>query len=186
MERLDGVALRFLCDGIDTPGVGKPLFAILHNERSRDVLRRRVCQICQDPLRSAICMNQGERDGIFPLINDGLPMCDDCAGLALAQCPGLRRAADAGRLRLYRTDGWRFAPMRLGMVPESRGGNPRLNRLLAAERGPVFSGVKLLLTRFRQIDPATLAAVASTRQDDCTDAQIAPMAGALMPHSGKE
>lgn len=148
-EELDGRPIRFLCDGIETPGVGKPAFAILHNERSRDVVRRRICQICRKRLPDGgICMNQGERDGMFPLINDGLPMCEPCAALALRQCPGLTRAAAAGRLRIYRARDWLHAPVMLGPKPESAGGNPRVNALLAAERGPVFSVIKLVLTRF--------------------------------------
>jgi len=150
--KLDGHAMRFICEGINTPGVGKPLFKILHNDRCRSVLRDRVCQICRARLpKDPICINQGETDGIYPLINDGLPMCVPCAALSLAQCPGLQRAETVGRLRLWRASAWLHAPILLKPVPHERGGNPHLNALLAMERGPVFSGVKLLLTRFRAI-----------------------------------
>ena len=158
-ERLDGRPLRFLCDGIDTPGAGKPMFAILHNERSREVVRRRLCQICRrDLVGGGICMNQGEREGIYPLINDGMPMCDPCAAMAVAQCPGLQRALSANRLKVYRARDWLHAPVLIGALPESQGGNPYVNALLAKERGPVFSGIKLALTRFSSVNPAMLSA----------------------------
>lgn len=158
-ERIGRREMRFLCDGIDSPGVGKPLFAILHNERCRDVIRRRVCQICRTHMPGeVVCMNHGETEGMMPLINDGLPMCMPCAALALAQCPGLRRAAAADRLRIWVAQDWMPAPVLLGLVPVERGGNPHVNALLAKERGPVFSGIKLVLTRFRQCLPAEIVA----------------------------
>lgn len=156
-ERLDGKPLRFLCDGIESPGVGKPIFATLHNERSRTVVHDRLCQICRKPLSDGgVCMNQGERDGFYPLINDGLPMCDPCAALALEQCPGLQRAHGVGQLRIYRAKGWLHAPVLLGPKPEAEGGNPKVNALLAVERGPVFAGIKLVLTRFSTVDAKDL------------------------------
>lgn len=158
-ERLDGIDVRFLCDGVEAPGVGKPLFKTLHNARSRDLIRNRLCQLCKTHLPGGgICMNQGENHGLYPLINDGLPMCDPCAVLALAQCPGLQRAAAGGKLRLWRASHWLHAPVLLGVVPEERGGNPIINALLERERGRVFSGIKLVLTRFRSVDPKELAA----------------------------
>ncbi len=151
-ERIGGMSLRFLCDGIDTPGVGKPMFKVLHNERCRDVIRRRVCQICRGPLGGdRVAMNMGEREGLYPLINDGLPMCRGCAELALAQCPGLQKAAQTGWLRMWHAIDWIFAPVVLGPVPPENGGNPHVNALLAKECEPVFSGVKLVLTRFRSL-----------------------------------
>lgn len=156
-ERLDGRALRFFCDGIDSPGTGKPMFATLHNERSREVVHRRLCQICRHPLPAGpVCMNQGEREGIFPLINDGLPMCKPCAALAIVQCPGLHRAAAAGKLRIWQAWEWDHAPVVLVPRPETQGGNPRVNALLAKERGPVFSGIKLVLRRFNQVSAETV------------------------------
>jgi hypothetical protein len=156
-ERFEGIPLRFLCEGVDTLGVGKPLFKMLHNDRCRDVLHRRVCQICRTPLPAApICVNQGEREGIYPLINDGLPMCAPCAALALAQCPGLQAAEAAGRLRIWEASAWRHAPVLRATVPRARGGNPHVNDLLLREFGPVFSGMKLVLTKFRQIQSVDL------------------------------
>ena len=156
-EKLDGRPLRFLCDGIDSPGVGKPMFKVLHNERCRAVLRERICQICCTPLPDdAICMNQGELEGMYPLINDGLPMCSPCAALALAQCPGLQRLEASGRLHIWKASKWLHAPILIGPTPEAQGGNPHVNALLARERGPVFSGIKLALTRFHTLRAADL------------------------------
>lgn len=156
-EKLDGRGLRFLCEGIDSPGVGKPLFKVLHNDRCRTVLKLRICQICRRPLPDdVICMNQGELEGMYPLINDGLPMCSSCAALALAQCPGLQRAEAAGRLRIWRVSTWLHAPVLIGPKSEEQGGNPHVNALLARERGPVFSGIKLVLTRFRRMSASDL------------------------------
>lgn len=45
----------------------------------------------------------------------------------------------------------------LGIVPESRGGNPHVNALLRREPGRVFSGIKLVLTRFQRVDIAELS-----------------------------
>lgn len=158
-EHLEGKRLRFLCDGVDRPGLGRPRFKTLHNERCRDLIRTRSCQICRrhyPPGAKVICMNQGERDWLYPLINDGLPMCDDCAALALRQCPGLQRAMAAGLLKVYRAWTWAFAPVLIGKADPATGGNPKVNALLDRERGPVFSGIKLLLTGFQAIDPGAL------------------------------
>jgi hypothetical protein len=161
-ERIGRHSLRFICDGPNTPGQGRPMFKTLHNERCRDLIRRRLCQICRAALPAeAICMNQGEREGIYPLINDGLPMCRPCAVLALEQCPGLRRASEAGELRIWRAAAWEYAPVLIGMADPANGGNPALNALLAKERGSVFSGVKLVLTRFGGISASVLVATAA-------------------------
>ncbi|UEM07996.1 hypothetical protein JL101_035695 (plasmid) [Skermanella rosea] len=160
-ETIGGNRLRFMCDGIDTPGEGRPVFKIMHLERSRHVVAHRLCQICCEPLpASSICMNQGEREGFHPLINDGLPMCEPCASLSIRHCPGLKRAAAAGRLHVFRASDWDLAPVILGPVPEAKGGCRRVNELLAKERGPVFGYVKLVLRRFSTISPDAIAEAA--------------------------
>lgn len=157
-EHWRGKRIRMLCEGVNTPGVGKPMFSSLHNDRCREVVKQRLCQICrlrqQGPM---YCMNSGELDHFAPLINDGLPMCAEHAALSLQHCPALQQREAAGTLRIYRTMTWDVAPIILGIVPEAKGGHPEVNRLVGEgnARGEMtFGGIKLVLRTYELVTPA--------------------------------
>lgn len=148
-QRWNGRTLTMLSEGVDTPGVGKPLFKMLHADRCRHVIVDSLCQMCVQPLESlVVCVNQGQTDRFRPLINDGLPMHPDCAREAFAACPGMQRHAAAGVLRAWEAPkgGWIEAPVLLGTAPESAGGDARVNHLIRTSMVDIFTGPKLVLT----------------------------------------
>lgn len=149
-ERWSGQRLAMLCEGINQQ-TGKPLFAMLHADRCREVLRNSTCQMCLQALPKRVwTINQDQRDGGRPLISDGLPMCPECAIGAFQACPGMQRQAEESMLRVWESplSAWLFAPVLLGPVPVNKGGDERTNTLLRKARGPVFTGPKLVLTKF--------------------------------------
>lgn len=153
--------LKFTSDGVSKPGIGKPLFKIIHADRARAVLDQDVCQICcrrLDPER--IVMNSNTYLQGLPLISDGLPMHPACAAVAYDACIGLRNNHEAGRLRIYAVpkDGWTLAPKVLGMMPVPPG-DPRTNALLA-KHGKLYAGPDLQLRRFRSVTVADLRQMA--------------------------
>lgn len=140
---LQGVS--FLSEGVDHPE-GKPMFKMLHQDRCRYVVRRRLCQMTLQPLQAWVyVMNQGQRDQIGPVISDGLPMNLDGARMAYEQCPGLQAQAASGGLRIYRVPlgAWILAPVILRPRDPQEGGDERVNRLL--EGGLLYAGPRLVL-----------------------------------------
>lgn len=87
-------------------GEGRPVLGKLHEGRQRECMLRRLCQVCRTPIpHGGIAMGahswstmRGKR---VPLYTEP-PACLACAALALAHCPGLRRAREAGPLPVYR------------------------------------------------------------------------------------
>lgn len=150
--------LDWLTEGADAPE-GKPLFKMLHQDRCRYVIQRRLCQMTLRPLQAwVICMNQGQRDHIGPVISDGLPMNPDGARMALEQCPGLQRQAEAGHLHIFRVplDLWTLAPVMLRPRSPEEGGDERVNALLGA--GRLWAGPRLVLSPgATRIDPDRIA-----------------------------
>lgn len=145
--------LRFVSDGPNRPGDGKPLFTVLHADRCREVLERRLCQMCVKPLpRTFICVTSGTTLQGLPLVVDGLPMCPGCAVAAFEACPGLQRNESAGRLRIFALDhgGFSFAPKVLGFA-EGPGSDERTNALIR-KHGKIYSGPDLVLHAFRRLD----------------------------------
>ena len=160
-ETLRGLQpLLFLSEGVNAPGEGKPMFKMLHQDRCREVIRLRLCQMTLRPLHAwVICMNQGQRDPLGPVISDGLPMNPDGARTAFEQCPGLQAQAAAGSLRIWRVPllAWKLAPVILGHrdPPE---GDERVNAILQHMR--LYAGPRLVLdgNRARRITPDDLMA----------------------------
>ena len=153
-ETWGGHRLAMLSEGVDAPGLGKPLFKMLHADRCRAVLRSGLCQMCCEPLpRHVVTMNQGQADTGRPLISDGLPMCPACGLDAYHACPGLQRQAREGKLRIWWSPrgAWVCAPVILGAVSPEHGGDERINALLARV-GQVWTGPKLVLTEARVMD----------------------------------
>jgi len=162
MERWNGQKLTMLCSGIEAPQ-GKPCFSMLHQERTRRVVREQLCQMCVRPMPADLVgFNQGQRLEGFPLLRDGLPMCPSCALEAFRACPGMARQADAGHLSIWRCyrGHWRTAPTIIRPVPVARGGVAAVNELLLATRQPVFSGPDLQLLQFTRITLDDLEALA--------------------------
>lgn len=158
-ERWGGQELDMLCEGVDAP-TGKPVFKILHADRTREVVRHGLCQMCLSPLPSrVVTVNQDQRDRERPLISDGLPMCPACAAAAFRVCPGMQRQHVSGDLRVWASPrgAWLLAPVLLGLTPVSQGGDPIINALLMRARRLVFTGPKLVLTSFEPIDALDLA-----------------------------
>lgn len=153
-EKWAGQKLLMLSDGIDRRE-GKPLFKMLHADRCRYVLRHALCQMCLECLPNrVVTINQGEVDGLRPLISDGLPMCPQCALEAVRACPGMQRQYAAGTLRMWcsASGAWNFAPVMLRPIPNYSGGDAEINRLLMTWAPRiVFRGPKLVLSRFIQI-----------------------------------
>lgn len=148
----------FLSEGVDHPE-GKPMFKMLHQDRCRYVVRRRLCQMTLQPLQAWVyAMNQGQRDRIGPVISDGLPMNLDGARTAYEQCPGLQAQAASGALHIYRVPlgAWVVAPVILRPRDPQDGGDERVNQLLRA--GPLYSGPRLVLNPMtaRRVSPDDL------------------------------
>lgn len=164
METWAGRAFVMLSEGVDAIGSGKPMFTMLHADRARRVIRERRCQMCCQPLPArVITMNQGQMDGVRPLISDGLPMCPHCALDAFHACPGLQRQARSGALRIWLSPvgAWDFAPVLLGQVPPERGGDERVNALIRRYEQQVWTGPKLVLTQGRLLDQHDLLRMAT-------------------------
>ncbi|HUY05040.1 MAG TPA: hypothetical protein VMV33_17320 [Rhodocyclaceae bacterium] len=159
-EEWEGVSLSMISEGVDAPA-GKPLFAMVHADRARRVIRELWCQMCLADLPPVVLVvNQGQVDRHRPVINDGLPMCWSCASAAVRACPGMQRQAAEGTLRIWRVNrgAWLHAPVLLGVVPVERGGDEAVNALVRAARGRLFTGPKLVLMEWEQVLPGALDA----------------------------
>jgi hypothetical protein len=162
-ERWCGHWLSMLSEGV-TAFDGKPLFKMLHADRCREVIRKGWCQICLSDLPdTVIAVNQGQADVGRPLISDGLPMCPRCALEAFESCPGMQRQQQQGALHFWATKAgyWLQAPVLLGCVPESEGGDERVNDLLARQPCRVFTGPKLVLAAAVDVSLLDLRSMAS-------------------------
>lgn len=158
-ERWGKHSIWMLSESVSAPGDGKPLFKMLHADRCRQVIKRGLCQMCLSMLPAqVVTVNQGQRDGFNPLISDGLPMCPRCALEALESCPGMQRQEEQGALRMWLSlyDRWLIAPVALGEVPASKGGDERLNALLRSWPDPIFTGPKLVVLGAQRIRPEDL------------------------------
>lgn len=165
-ETWNGKRMGMLCDGVDDP-TGKPVFKILHGERTRRVVREELCQMCVRPMpRDLVGFNSGECLGIRPLLRDGLPMCPGCALAAFEACPGLRRQADGRTLRVYavRRGAWEYAPVINGYALPEDGGSAEVNELAATTPGGLWSGPDLLLTEWKRISVMDLRVAAMKKR----------------------
>ena len=146
---IDGRTLRMLSEGVNAPGTGKPLFKVTHNDRVREVILKRVCQMCMEPLpHRVVTFNQAQVDQRRPLISDGLPMCPHCALEAFEACPGMQAQKERGQLRCWISPvgAWLHAPVVLGPRDPRDGGDERVNALIMKDRALLYSGPKLVLT----------------------------------------
>lgn len=162
-ERWAGKRLAMLCDGINKPGAGKPVFGALHGTRTRLVVRDRLCQMCLRPIpATAVGFNQGQVLRGRPLLRDGLPMHPACAMEAVRACPGMARQEEAGTLRIWRCqrDAWDFAPVLNRFRLPAHGGNTAINALLLDSREPVYSGPDILLATWARLSLSDLEAMA--------------------------
>lgn len=164
MERWCGRRVAMLCEGVDAPS-GKPLFTILHGERTRRVVRELLCQMCVAPLPAVVvCFSTSAfTDPAYrgrPVIRDGLPMCRACAVEAFDACPGLQRNEAGGRLRIWQTErgSWDHLLVANREVDAAKGGDPRINGLVRQHGGTIYSGPDLHLRTFRRLSLAELRA----------------------------
>lgn len=169
-ERWNGKRWPMLCEGVDAPS-GKPLFTILHGERTRRVVRERLCQMCVRPMPPVVvaysthAFSQPEYGG-RPVIRDGLPMCPSCALAAFRFCPGLQRHESEGRLRIWKTapGAWDHLLVVNGEAAIGPGVDPRVNALVRQHGGTIYSGPDLLLREFHRMPLIDLVGLAAAQE----------------------
>lgn len=141
-----------LTEGI-TAFEGKPIFSMLHVDRSREVIRENLCQMCVGPLPKLVyAVGQGREYKGMPLLTDGLPMCLNCALEALNACPGMHKQIAAGRPPLFFScarGAWVCVPLLVGSDSEYE----NVNHVVRAHRGEVTGGFGLALTSWKRIVP---------------------------------
>jgi hypothetical protein len=154
--------MLYFSAGGHAPGVGRPMFKVLHEDRCRALLSLDLCQMCGEALGpSRVCVGTGSRRGVLPLVSDGLPMHAPCARVACEACPGLQRREATRTLHLYRVDGslqngaLRPAPRLLAAISPAQGGMEDVNALIR-KHGVVVAGPDVVLTRFMRIQLADL------------------------------
>lgn len=153
--------LRFVAEGVNAPGQGKPLYSTLHGDRCREVLARDLCQICVRPLDAArYAVSYGKTIEGRPLISDGLPMHPWCVLAAYRACPALPAREAEETLRIWRTirGAYDLVPIVLGIV-DGPGADAGTNDLVR-RFGRIFSGPDMLLTRWAHVSLTELADLA--------------------------
>lgn len=133
-------------------GRGEPVWGKISEERQRECVVRRLCQVCHRPIRRGPGYNlvplrpiqlAGEVRGAS---NEPLT-CHVCAGVSMKACPALRRLVSSGVVQVLEVADYIVAPQLLGPVcpPSDEPG-----RLGLADLVP---------TRFRRLDDAEVAAL---------------------------
>ncbi|MEN2980904.1 hypothetical protein P7L78_22185 [Tistrella bauzanensis] len=162
-ERWGGDRLLIIDDGVDAPGVGRPLFTRLHHGRCRRVVQARLCQICAQPLgKACIAISHGRTHAGHPLIRDGYPMHDACAGRALTACPALQRGITDRSLRcwLVPTGQWARLWVKIG-IATGKDADERVNDMVRGTDGQIVSGPDLVLLRHTPMRADDLMALAA-------------------------
>lgn len=153
-EKWGGQYMDMLSEGI-TALEGKPLFAMLHVDRCREVVREGLCQMCVGPLpKQVYAINQGRMHENRPHLTDGLPMCLDCVLEALNACPGMHKQIEAGwppRFFSCPRGAWLYVPSLVGADSE----HENVNRVVRDNRGPVCGGMGMALTSWKRVEPVT-------------------------------
>ena len=141
-------------------GQGRPVLGKMSETRQREVVARRLCQVCREPLLGgcgyALEPPHGTcRIGLvpFPLMLEPLA-CERCARLALAHCPGVRRFMSDPAYAVLRVT--RYEPVAQLIGPDGSG--DEVDQALAAYQGdePPVGYLKLALTAFSRVAPTDL------------------------------
>lgn len=146
---LDGRPAIFRATG--RAGDGQPEWGIMSEERQRECVLRRKCQVCHRPLRPRAAFNlvQPRDIGLGVPATDEPPTCDRCVPTVLRLCPGVRRQLDAGVALLARVLDYGIA---ITPVQRAEGGNDDLNQALDGWRGePPIGMCQVLLHRLERV-----------------------------------
>jgi len=122
---------------IQRPGRGVPILGKMDEQRQRECMALRLCQVCHLPvgapayaIESPAECRLPDRMIPMPLILEPLA-CVECARKALAICPGLARAREAGTLRCFEVRDYLLIAQYVGPA----GNNDALDRALRRWKG---------------------------------------------------
>jgi hypothetical protein len=151
---LGGHAALFRADG--KPGTGQPEWGIMSEERQRECVVKRRCQVCHRTLKMGFAYNLVMPRQILgmPATNEPLT-CEACVPMVLRYCPGVRRQIEGGVALLARVRDYTVA---LTVVQPADGGNEDLNLALKQWRGaPPVGFCQVLLVEYDRVTVGELA-----------------------------
>lgn len=156
-KMLGGHAALFRASG--KPGQGTPEWGIMSEDRQRECVVKRRCQVCHRSLVMGRAYNLVITKPILgcPATNDPLT-CDGCVPTVLRYCPGVRRQIAGGVALLARV---RHYTVALTVLQPANDGNDDLNRAIAAWRGaPPVGFCQVMLADFDRVTLAELERLA--------------------------
>ncbi len=148
-------------------GVGCPVWGVMNEQRQRQTVKTRCCQVCNVPLTSqrSFGMDIPENSRALPSLDFGPPRpvlreppaCTACTRYAIAHCPGSRRRYEAGVLECFEIFEYISVGTIVGRRKDGGAASPYLEEVLGP--GETCIGMlKCLLTEFRRLTFAELSA----------------------------
>lgn len=102
-------------------GQGEPVWGKISEERQRECVVRRLCQVCHRPIRrgpglSLVPLRPIELAGQVRMASNEPLVCYACASVSLKACPALRRLVAAGEHHVLEVAAYVVAPQIIGPV----------------------------------------------------------------------
>lgn len=141
-------------------GEGKPIFGKMDEARCRQVVLRRLCQVCARPLDDGWVLDVDRSAHADKPVLKEPPCCSECFVLTLQTCPGVRRLIDAPPVRLIAARVARYQAV-VTLLKPVEGGDPQLNEILTNWKGyPPAGACSVQLDRYDLLPMAYLRRLA--------------------------